>query len=660
MKTYKKIFILALIILCSFLFLADRIMGQAVYENGNITKDTILIKEATVTASYLATKNTPFSFTNIDSKEIDFRLDGSEPAVLLSHTPSVTYYSDNGLGSGYIYYRIRGIDQSRINSTLNGVPMNEPEDQGIYYNNYPDFLSSVGNVQIIRGVGLSKSGVSSYGGSINFQSKEFSDKFNVDIKMLMGSYGTSQAGMSLNGKSLYIKGSTLTTKGFKHNTFNDSHSIFYGAKSNNFKFHGFIGKQKNGMGWLGESIDNINKDPKYNSNKPYETDEFLYVHNQIQWNKWGASTTLYHTYLDGWYDTDIAHFDPTLEWEELINRIDLESNWLGLILNHRLTSNELNIDYGSNFYTYYRDHKGLFNGEQDYKNTGYKKEISPYIKAEYKVARSTLYGDVQYRYSIFSYDGSQYFPKQKYKFLNWSLGITYRTGINSQIYYGLGKSNREPTRTDLFMGWDNFDPDFYAIVEPESVIDNELGFKYFGYRLNLNTNLYHMNFTNEIVLNGQYGPNAILLHQNAAKSFRSGVEIDMKYRMLNNFSLLCVSNFSNNKIKQDEEKFDPVLTPQIISSLDVLYESKTLFVGVNTRYNGESYIDFSNESILPSYYTLNAYIGLTFYEAIIKLNLNNLTNELVLANAIMGWDMNPLYYVSAGRNFIISIHYNIQ
>jgi iron complex outermembrane receptor protein len=126
--------------------------------------DTILIAEVSVTGSYSAAKQTPFTFKNLTPKEISLRSMGTEPAVILSYTPSINFYSDNGTGMGYMYYRLRGIDQTRINSTLNGIPLNEPEDQGVYYNNYAGFLNSISNIQIIRGAGLSKPGVSSYGG----------------------------------------------------------------------------------------------------------------------------------------------------------------------------------------------------------------------------------------------------------------------------------------------------------------------------------------------------------------------------------------------------------------------------------------------------------------------------------------------------------------
>ncbi|MFT4024372.1 MAG: Plug domain-containing protein, partial [Flavihumibacter sp.] len=91
---------------------------------------------------------------------------GQEPSFILSETPSITNYSDAGSGQGYSYFRMRGIDQTRINTSLDGVPMNEPEDQGAYFANQSDLFSSVSRVQLQRGVGTSQNGVASYAGGI--------------------------------------------------------------------------------------------------------------------------------------------------------------------------------------------------------------------------------------------------------------------------------------------------------------------------------------------------------------------------------------------------------------------------------------------------------------------------------------------------------------
>ena len=114
----------------------------------------ILLKEVIIT--YQADKLTPITFQNISSRNIKIKSTGQEPSFFLSETPSITNYSDAGNSQGYSYFRLRGIDQTRINMTLDGVPLNEPEDQGAYFSNYPDILNSVSKIQIQRGVGTSK------------------------------------------------------------------------------------------------------------------------------------------------------------------------------------------------------------------------------------------------------------------------------------------------------------------------------------------------------------------------------------------------------------------------------------------------------------------------------------------------------------------------
>jgi len=628
-----------------------------VYEKKNITNDTIKVEEVTVTGSYTAVKETPFSFTNLDRTAINSRQFGTEPAILLSGTPSVIYYSDNGTGYGYIYYRLRGIDQTRINSTFNGVPMNEPEDQGIYYNNFGNFLSVVDHIQIIRGAGMTKSGISSYGGSINFNSIKFSDEFSLNASVSKGSYNTSQVTGGVSTKNFFISATGQSTDGYKDHTFNKSYSTFYGVKFKDFNLYGFVGNQKNGMGWIGEPMDSINIDPRYNSNTKDETDDFTYVHNQIHWNKSGFKAIVYHTYLYGWYDTDIAHFDHSLQWGDLINRIKLSSNWLGTILNYNLKLKNINTNYGISAYTYYRDHVGLYNEIETYTNTGYRNEIAPYAKGEITNEYVSMYGDIQYRYSTFSYDGLRSFDTQTYKFFNWSGGITIRTGTYSNVYYGIGRTNREPTRTDLFSGCDDFDLTYYNPTIPETVLDQELGFKHNKNSLNLNVNLYYMDFQNEIVLNGKMGPNSILLHQNVDNSFRSGLEFDGNYKFYNGFEFILVGNISHNRIKEDGEIFEPILTPSVILSGDVKYNLKDWFyVGLNIGYSGESYIDFANDEPFSSTTILNAYSGLKIKKIELQINLNNLSNELIIGNAIMG-DSEPLYFVMSDITGLLTLKY---
>ena len=625
--------------------------------------DTINIPGVTVNGSYSATRTTPFTFQNLSKTDIALSAQNNEPAVLLSRiTPSISTYSESGTGMGYIFFRMRGIDQTRINSTFNGVPLNEPEDQGIYYNNYAGLLNSLSSVQVIRGAGISKPGVSSYGGSINFNPQEFGDKLHGYIGSVYGSNSTGQAKVGVSGKSFFVNALVSSTNGYKDHTYNRTLSTFYGFKKtykqSEFRLYGFVGHQANGMGWVGETLDSIYKNPRCNSNSPDEKDDFFQIHNQGIWKYKNLSTTIYYTYLKGKYG--VMAFAPK------IDTLNVQSNWFGANINYLIPITEnVNINIGLNSYSYTRKHFGTndFTSMMPYSNSGHKGGISPYIKAEFKYGKTSIYGDAQYRYAKFvytPYTDNIYFPDQKYNFLDWSGGVTYTIDNEYRIYYGLGKSHKEPKRTDYFGGLENYAGDYNPLV-PEELLSHELGVKYLSKKLSANVNYYFMKFRNEMSLTGNIGANSISLSNiNIDKSFRTGIEVDATYTFTK-LILGTTTSFSYNKVMMNDGFVGkPVLTPFAIVSLDADYHfTKAFYLGINWKYNSESYIDFENAFILPSYTVLNAYAGVIWNNLEIRGNLNNITNQLILGGAYMYNDYaNPLYpryYVMAGRNGMISL-----
>ena len=110
-----------------------------------------------------ASQQTPMSFTNIDKKELEEQNLGQDIPYMLSLTPSVVTTSDAGAGIGYTGFRVRGSDPTRINVTIDGIPLNDPESQGVWWVNMPDFTSSVEDIQIQRGVGTSTNGARANG-----------------------------------------------------------------------------------------------------------------------------------------------------------------------------------------------------------------------------------------------------------------------------------------------------------------------------------------------------------------------------------------------------------------------------------------------------------------------------------------------------------------
>jgi iron complex outermembrane receptor protein len=149
----------------------------------------LMIEEIQVSA-IRATNQTPTTYTNLNKEELARNNFGQDIPILLQSTPSTVVTSDAGTGIGYTGIRIRGVDPTRTNVTINGVPLNDAESHGVYWVNMPDFASSTDNIQIQRGVGTSTNGAAAFGASINIKSDNIEKKAYAEIDNSAGSFGT--------------------------------------------------------------------------------------------------------------------------------------------------------------------------------------------------------------------------------------------------------------------------------------------------------------------------------------------------------------------------------------------------------------------------------------------------------------------------------------
>src|SRR5262245_42894161 len=142
---------------------------QAAPQRDTTRRDTTRTLEAVTVKAIRAGDQAPVSATSIGRVEIERRSFGQDVPILLQGTPSLTSYAETGNYWGYSYIRLRGIDQSRINLTLDGIPLNDPEDEVLYFTDFPDLANSLHSVQVQRGVGTSSNGTASFAGSINME-----------------------------------------------------------------------------------------------------------------------------------------------------------------------------------------------------------------------------------------------------------------------------------------------------------------------------------------------------------------------------------------------------------------------------------------------------------------------------------------------------------
>ncbi|MNJ86578.1 Vitamin B12 transporter BtuB [compost metagenome] len=620
----------------------------------------------------------PVTFQVLQGDDLKARSVGQEPSFLLAETPSVTNYSDGGNSQGYSYFRLRGIDQTRINMTLDGAPMNEPEDQGAYFSNYPDLFNSLDGVLITRGVGTSRHGVASYAGSIALFAPTFKDSMKTTIGLGYGSFNSYRIfGEYTSGKrrrALYIRASQVASDGYKRHSSNNSQSVFLSSmffgKKTEWKINALVGQQRNKLAWLGVSDSMLSIDRRTNLNEN-EKDRFFQSFIQLQnkylfkntYNSPVLSSSIYYTFLDGNYDFNMNSFLGLPGTDELYNYA-LRSNLLGAFVNYEYSHNLLDASVGIHANTYQRRHIG---SEQSlgelYRNRGYKNEISGFIKLQYTFLRLTLFGDLQLRHVDFDYAGSVEFQKLNWNFLNPKLGWSYRVKKRGQLYYSIGKVGREPTRNDLFGGNDDLLTDSLGNPlifnrTPEYVVDQELGFRYLKKKTSINVNLYYMDFRNEIVLDGKFGPNGLALTNKVDKSFRTGIEASIRFQFFKNFSSITNASYNYSRIKEQTVSFTPILTPPVIVNQEFIYTLKGFSVSVSGRYQDRSFIDFANTAQINGYFLLNARLGYQVRGFDFGVFFNNLTNANYYSNGYVDYDGSRKYFVQAPANFYGSVKYS--
>jgi iron complex outermembrane receptor protein len=634
--------------------------------------------EASITAPYRAQFETPVTHTDLSEEAIERRNFGQEPSILLSEAPAMTFATDSGGIAGYSYFRLRGIDQTRVNMTLDGVPLNEPEDQGVYFSNYPDFLNSVAAIQIQRGVGTSSNGVASYAGSLLFETKRPGKTRAAEIGIGAGSHGTRRIYAEVstpmgNSSGLYVRGSSLSSDGFKHHSGNDSDSLFFAtdwaAGKHQIKVTGFAGHQENQLAWLGVPAEELRRDRRANGNTEEETDRFTQAlltvqHSVALSDSTTIASSIYFNHLNGDYDFDLDNFLGLGPGEDLYN-YDFRSRFFGGFVNLSHVGPAIEFSAGVHANTYERRHRG---SERSlgvlYENTGFKDEISAFAKAGVPVGDWLLFGDLQVRETSFTYDGTVEIDRLKWSFFNPRAGVSWRMDERLIAYFSVGGTSREPTRNDLFGGFDDLGVDdngepLLLDIPPESVVDYELGLRAVGALWDARVNVYWMVFEDEITLSGQFGPNGLPLHSNVASSFRRGLELEARADIGRGFTVIHSSSFSQNQITEAAERFEPVLSPEVVINQEVAFERDGFNASLIARYQGRSWIDFANTEEIGGSWTIDSRLGVGLGRFRIDLHGVNLLDEEAEASGAIRADGVPVFFVHPPRSVFATVRWTL-
>jgi len=729
----------------------------AIRRDVQLKRDTKLLEEFQV----MGTRVTDLSACNIKVKKINLLEKnnfGKDLPFLLESTPSVVTTSDAGTGVGYTGIRIRGVDASRINVTINGIPVNDPESHDVYWVNMPDLTSSINNIEIQRGIGTSTNGAASFGANLNIKTDDISTNSYGVLDNAYGSFNTLKntikAGTGLiNGKfSMDVRLSQILSDGYIDRASSNLKSYFlsgaYVGKKSVVKAVAFSGKEITYQSWYGTPESRISgnvadmnayADRNYlsdeerqnllNSGRSYnyytygnQVDNYQQDNYQLHFThrfnpKLVLNVAGHYTKGRGYYEEyrkgdDLSSYgldtvfagNDTITQSDLIRRRWLDNDFIGSVYSLTYSAKNLQLIFGGSANTYFGRHFGeviwsrfASNGElgdRYYNESGQKSEFSNYLKGSYKWKKFNFLGDLQYRHINYSFLGIDQVSgvlkdvqqTVTFDFFNPKAQISYvlsegQYNQNVHVSYGLG--HREPVRKDFRESTPTSRP------KAEVMRDLELGYVLSGKKLNFITNIYFMDYTNQLILTGQINDVGSYTRTNVKDSYRAGIEFSGRYRILSVLSADAGITLSRNKIKQFDEYVDvyldtdPYYTQQVIEHKNtdlafsptlnafagLNYSYKGLNLGWTTKYVGRQFLDntsdvnrsinpFTFSNLLASYtLELKALKEITF-----GLQVNNIFNTLYENNGytfsyIYAGQMTTenFYYPQAGRNFMVRI-----
>jgi iron complex outermembrane receptor protein len=602
--------------------------------NISLSTSSRLTEEVTVSATR-ASNNSPTAFTNLSKKDIDKNNSGRGFEYLLEQTPSTVVTSNAGAGVGYTSIRIRGSDATRTNVTLNGIPMNDAEDQGVYFVDLPDLASSVDNIQVQRGVGTSTNGAGAFGASINIQTTTRRDTAYAELNNSAGSYGTVKntvnVGTGLLGGHFSFDGrlSRMNSDGYIDRAFSHLKSYFlsgaYYGKNSVLRLNVFSGYEQTYQAWDGVPEDSVKAgNRRYNelgyinsSNSYYKNQTDNYIQNYYQLlydqqisSKLSFSGALHYTKGSGYYEeyknadslknygiTPVTIGGSTIEATDLVRRLWLSNDFYGLTYNlNYKPDDKLNMTLGGAYNEYKGAHYNNIEWTQqstnippDYeysRNDAKKTDFNIFGRAEYHIGDLLLYGDLQFRhiyYSFLGFDQNLNNVQQQVQlnFFNPKAGITYQLDSHSNIYGSFAVGNHEPNRSDFV----NSSPQ--SRPKAENLKDFEFGYRYSAPAFSATINGFYMLYKNQLVLTGALDDVGEAIRTNIKDSYRAGIEVSTRVKIAEPLSWYANATLSTNKVKN----FEQYLQNYDTNTLDGTQYSKT-DIAYSPDFTGSSTISY--------------------------------------------------------------------
>jgi iron complex outermembrane receptor protein len=582
----------------------------------SLQRKTIMAEELLVQSTRVTAED-PVAYSELSKAEIEKQNLGVDLPMLMSWTPSVVTTSDAGAGVGYTGMRIRGSDASRINVTVNGIPINDAESQGTFWVNMPDIATSTQSLQIQRGVGTSTNGSAAFGASINLQTSLLEAKPYGAVSNSYGTFNTRKHSVQfgsglIDGKWAFDgRLSKIASDGYIDRASSDLRSFYfsggYFGEKTILKAVLFSGKEHTYQAWYGtpesrlkNDVDAMNlhadnnglskeqRDNLLSAGRTYnfyrydnEVDDYQQDHYQLHFSrtlspKVYLNISLHYTDGQGYFeqyrdDDDFSsyQFTPlifggdTITETDLIRRRWLDNDFYGMTYSLRYQHKRFKTVFGGGLNQYVGDHFG---------------EV---IWAEYSSNSSIR--DHFYDSDATKNEGNVYVKTTIEISQKWSAFVDFQF---RSVYYKTAGFDIDQRQIDTKNEFNFFNPKagvslklnnenlFYASIavanrEPvrndfidapvdekpkaEQLTDYELGYRRNTKSYFFGWNLFYMDYKDQLVLTGELNDVGSSVRQNVSSSYRAGIEVEMGWAVRKGIHWNWNVTYSQNKVAQFEE-----------------------------------------------------------------------------------------------------------
>lgn len=511
--------------------------------------------------------------TTLGGRRLEERVDTRDLPYALQHTPGVVVTSDAGAGVGYTAMRIRGSDQTRINVTVNGIPLNDAESQQVFFVDLPDLAADAESIDIQRGVGTSSNGASSFGASVHIETNRIYEDAGVTLTTTAGSFDTYRAGLAFHsgsmGNGFYLDGrvARITSDGYIDRASSTLSSIalspaWVGEKTS-LRYNLLYGHERTYQAWYGINRYQLDTDRTYNpagqerpiSPYPDQVDDYTQVHHQLHLNtelhpRFRLGLSLHYTPGRGYYEeykadqsrtrygyTPVTIGDTLIDATDLVRRRWLDNDYYGTVASLEWRPDDGQTWYlGGGWNRYDGRHfgevvwatwaHGIAGDIPYYDNDAVKTDGHVYMKWQRRWGASVQsFVDLQYRRVHYSFEGPDHEGQltdqsDELHFFNPKLGFSWAPNSAWAIHLQTGIAQKEPNRDDYTESTTGSRP------RPERLWDTELGLTWRGIRgAMVQTTAYCMYYHDQLALTGAINDVGAVTRINVDRSYRYGIEV---------------------------------------------------------------------------------------------------------------------------------------